>query len=164
MYSHFASKHAVADELLQRNLTAGIDALRRITADGGGPALELYRYLRWEIQYDLTDPFDFRALFHSEVLDLPELAEARALDTQYRARLLHILERGKAAGDFIDVDATYAARFVDAVVLEAMQSAAEGVPAVDDQPDVAATLLLRALLTRPARVSAIQKAAHKAGP
>jgi len=72
MYSHFASKHAIADELLQRNLSAGNEALLRIAADGGGPALELYRYLRWEIQYDLTDPFDFRALFHSEVLDLPE--------------------------------------------------------------------------------------------
>ena len=163
MYSHFASKHAIADELLQRNLTAGIDALRRITADGGGPALELYRYLRWEIQYDLTDPFDFRALFHSEVLDLPELADARSLDRKYRARLLDILERGIADGDFVDVDATYAARFVDAVVLDAMQSAAEGVAAVDDQPDVAATLVLRALLTRPARITALRKAAHKAG-
>ena len=163
MYSHFASKHAIADELLQRNLSAGNEALLRITADGGGPALELYRYLRWEIQYDLTDPFDFRALFHSEVLDLPELAEARALDGRYRAGLLDILERGIADGDFIDVDATYAARFVDAVVLEAMQSAAEGVPAVDDQPDVAATLVLRAFLARPARISALRKAAHKAG-
>lgn len=163
MYSHFDSKHAIADELLRRNLSAGVEALRRITEDGGGPAIELYRYLRWEIHYDLADPFDFRALFQSEILEMPELAEARVLNRDYRTRLVDVIERGIADGDFLAIDPAYAARFVDAVVLEAMHSAAEGVPPTADQPDLVATLVLRALLQRPARVAAIRKAAHAAG-
>jgi AcrR family transcriptional regulator len=163
MYSHFASKHAIADELLQRNLTAGNAALRRIAQAGGGPAVELYRYLRWEIEYDLTDPFDFRALFHSEILELPELADARALDAEYQALLLDVVERGIAGSDFVQIDPVYATRFIDAVILEAMQSAAEGVPAAEEQPDLAATLVLRALLKRPAQIGAVRRAADGAG-
>jgi AcrR family transcriptional regulator len=74
-YSHFASKHAIAEELLRRDLTAGIAALERFTGEGGGPAVALYRYLRWEVRHDLESPFDLRSLYLGALLDQPEFAE-----------------------------------------------------------------------------------------
>jgi len=77
MYSHFPSKHAIAEELLRRDLHAGIEALQRCAQDPAGPAVQLYRYLLWEVTYVRETPFDLRALYLGELLDLPESSTRR---------------------------------------------------------------------------------------
>ena len=104
LYKHFASKQEIAEELLRRDLTAGIDALERMAADGGGAAVELYRYLQWEVRYVRSTPFDLRALYLDEILDLPEFEEGRAMNVRYSMLLRSIIERGIQSGEFLDLD------------------------------------------------------------
>ena len=140
LYSHFSSKQAIAEELLRRDLTLGIEALQRMHREGGGAAVELYRYLRWEITYDLEDPFDKRALYNAEILALPELAGCRELLVTFNQLLEGLIRRG----------------------IEAMRGSVDEAPIVD-QPDLAATLVTRALLQEPSRIPDVRQTSHELG-
>ena len=162
MYSHFSSKQAIAEELLRRDLHAGIDALERIAGEAGGAAVQLYRYLLWEVDHVRRNPFDLRALYLGEILALPELEEGRRLNARYEQLLAGIIERGVAGGDFIEIDAAFAQRAIDAIILEAIRGhAAGGSHHLLDQPDLAASFVVRALLQRPARLHAVRTTAHR---
>ena len=163
VYSHFASKQAIAEELLRRDLEGGSEALERIVAEGGGPPVELYRYLLWEITHDLESPFDLRSLYLGDLLDLPEFAETRRLLRRYDAIVKSVIVRGIESGDFHDVDPRFAQRAVDALILQAMRGSAVRVSPLPDEPDETATFVLRSLLARPSRLAAVRAAAHKAG-
>ena len=162
LYSHFASKQSIAEELLRRDLTLAIEALERVHRDGGGPAVELYRYLRWEITYDIEDPFDKRALYNAEILELPELDSCRELLEQCSEQIEAVIRRGIVAGDFIDLDVVFLRRTIDAISIEAMRGSVDQTPIVD-QPDLAATLVTRALLRDTSLIDGVRKRAHELG-
>lgn len=163
MYSHFPSKQAIAEELLRRDLEAGIAALERVSADGGGPAVELYRYLHWEVEHDLETPFDLRSLYLGPLLDQAEFSEGRRLLKRYDALMRSIIERGTGSGDFVEVDPGFAKRVIDGVVLEAIRSGALERKVGDDEPDLTASFVVRAFLARPARLDAVRTAAQALG-
>ena len=162
LYSHFASKQSIAEELLRRDLTLAIEALERVHRDGGGPAVELYRYLRWEITYDIEDPFDKRALYNAEILELPELDSCRELLEKCSDQIEAVIRRGIVAGDFIDLDVVFLRRTIDAISIEAMRGSVDQTPIVD-QPDLAATLVTRALLRDTSLIDGVRKRAHELG-
>jgi AcrR family transcriptional regulator len=162
LYSHFVSKQSIAEELLRRDLTLAIEALERVHRDGGGPAVELYRYLRWEITYDIEDPFDKRALYNAEILELPELDSCRELLEKCSEQIEAVIRRGIVAGDFIDLDVVFLRRTIDAISIEAMRGSVDQTPIVD-QPDLAATLVTRALLRDTSLIDGVRKRAHELG-
>jgi AcrR family transcriptional regulator len=164
LYKHFRSKQEIAEELLRRDLTAGIDALERLADEGGGPAVELYRYLQWEVRYVRSTPFDLRALYLDEILDLPEFEEGRSMNSRYSTLLRSIIERGTEAGEFLAVDVSFACQVVDAIVLETIRGAADHSAAhALDEPDLAAGFVLRGLLRRPSRITRVRSEADKLG-
>ncbi|MEQ1702316.1 MAG: TetR/AcrR family transcriptional regulator [Ilumatobacteraceae bacterium] len=161
MYSHFPTKHAVAEELLRRDLTAGIDALAGFTAAPEPAAVQLYRYLLWEVNYVRTTPLDLRALYLGELLEQPEFDEGRRLNAAYEGLLGGIVARGLEAGEFGGVDVAFAVRAIDAIVLEAIRGSAQHRPhRILDEPDMVATFVVRSLLRDPAAMDAVRAAAH----
>jgi AcrR family transcriptional regulator len=164
LYKHFRSKQEIAEELLRRDLTAGIDALERLAGEGGGPAVELYRYLQWEVRYVRSTPFDLRALYLDEILDLPEFEEGRSMNSRYSTLLRSIIERGIEAHEFLAIDVSFACQVVDAIVLETIRGAADHSAAhALDEPDLAAGFVLRGLLRTPSRITRVRSEADKLG-
>ena len=150
MYSHFPSKHAIAEELLRRDLHAGIEALQRCAQDPAGPAVQLYRYLR--------------ALYLGELLDLPEFEHGRRLNSEYEALLAGIIRSGIETQEFVATDVAFAQRAVDAIILEAIRCSGDRRQhRILDEPDMAAAFVVRALLRVPSRLPRVQAAAHRAG-
>ena len=161
MYSHFTSKQQIAEELLRRDLDSTTKALSRIATEGGGPAVELYRYLAWEVREDLESPFDLRSLYSGELLTLPEFTEGRRLVKAYDSLILALLRRGVEAGEFVDIEPSSAKRAIDAVVNETIRAAALGDAVAPNEPDLVASFVLRALLTKPARLTSVRATAAK---
>jgi AcrR family transcriptional regulator len=162
LYKHFASKQEIAEELLRRDLTAGIDALERLAVDGGGAAVELYRYLQWEVRYVRSTPFDLRSLYLDEILYLPEFDEGRAMNARYSTLLRSIIERGVESGEFLDLDLSFASQVVDAIVLETIRGAGDATAThAADEPDLAAGFVLRGLLRAPSRLTRIRATARR---
>lgn len=161
MYSHFATKQAIAEELLRRDLTAGIRALDGFVAAPEPAAVQLYRYLLWEVEYVRTTPLDLRALYLGELLELPEFDEGRRLNAAYESLLGGIVARGLETGEFGGVDVAFAVRAVDAIVLEAIRASAHHRPhRILDEPDMVATFVVRSLLRDPMSLDAVRAAAH----
>jgi AcrR family transcriptional regulator len=162
LYSHFRSKQEIAEELLRRDLSDGIATLRRLAIEGDGAAVQLYRYLLWEVTNVLETPIDLRALYLREILDLPEFAAGRRLLARYERLVAALLERGMGEGDFLVIDVSFAQRAVDAIILETIRGSAESFGHVHDEPDLAASFVVRALLARPSRLASVRAAAHRA--
>jgi AcrR family transcriptional regulator len=163
LYKHFTSKQEIAEELLRRDLTAGIEAFERLAVDGGGAAIELYRYLLWEVRYVRSTAFDLRALYLGELLELPEFEEGRALNDRYSALLHDVIERGIAAQEFLDLDVSFVRQVVDAIVLETIRGAGDrAATRAVDEPDLAAGFVLRGLLRSPSRLARVRAAARRA--
>ncbi|MGB8858111.1 MAG: TetR/AcrR family transcriptional regulator [Ilumatobacteraceae bacterium] len=164
VYSHFPSKQAIAEELLRRDLSAGIEALSGFAATDGGAAVQLYRYLLWEVTYVQRTPLDLRALYLGELLELPEFDEGRRLNAEYERLLAGIIAGGIDSGEFGGIDVAFALRAVDAIILEAIRGSALHRPhRILDEPDMVATFVVRALLREPSRVDAVRAAAHSPG-
>ena len=161
MYSHFASKHAIAEELLRRDLTAGIAALDAFAGAGGGAGVELYRYLRWEVRHDLESPFDLRSLYLGVLLEQPEFAEGRRLLKRYDGLVTSLIRRGTESGEFIDVDPSFVSRMIDGVIIEAIRSSAQGKQSLQDEPDQIASFVVRAVLVKPSRLAGVRSTAHR---
>ncbi|HUW78516.1 MAG TPA: TetR/AcrR family transcriptional regulator [Candidatus Nanopelagicaceae bacterium] len=162
LYAHFTSKQSIAEELIRRDLIDGAEALIRLRSAGGGPAIELYRYLLWEVAYDRSTPFDLRAIYQTDLLELPEFSEGRKLLRRFDSHLLSVISRGMSEGDFDDVDPLLACRIVNAIVLETIRASATGSTEDHAEADEIADFVLRSLLTRRSRLAAIRSAAHRA--
>ena len=161
VYSHFASKQSIAEELLRRDLTAGIEALTRVRAEGGDAAVQLYRYLLWEVAYVRDTPFDLRALYLGELLEEPEFEEGRRLNAEFEGLIASIITRGIDEAEFGGVDVAFAVRAVDAIILEAIRGSARHRPhRILDEPDMVATFVVRSLLRDTSRMDAVRAAAH----
>jgi len=161
LYAHFTSKQSIAEELIRRDLIDGAEALTRFRSDGGGPAIELYRYLLWEVAYDRSTPFDLRAIYQTDLLELPEFSEGRKLLRRFDSLLLSVISRGVSEGDFDDVDPLLACRIVNAIILETIRASASGSPEDDAEAGAIADFVLRSLLARRSRLTAIRTAAHR---
>lgn len=166
VYSHFDSKEAIATELLRRDLTLGIAALEQLAGEGGGPAVELYRYLVWEVSYVRSTPFDLRALYlGGEILDGPDFTSGRRLNARYTRLLDSIIERGMADDEFADGDVTFARQVVEAIEMETMRGAGRKRRSrILDEPDMVASFVVRALLRQPSKLDRVRRAAAALGP
>ncbi|MDH3521793.1 MAG: hypothetical protein OEM49_15195, partial [Myxococcales bacterium] len=160
LYNHFASKQAIAQALLDYDLEAGLGFMRPLSAEGGGAALRLYRYVLFEVTHYLASPYDLRALYRSELLGQPEFARSRAMLDEYESSIRRLIEAGVAAGEFVDIDAKFAQQAVDAIVMDTVRRGGRRRAEWPQQADRAASFLLRALLRRPSALRGIRARAH----
>ena len=79
----------------------------------------------------------------------------------YDSLILALLRRGVEAGEFVDIEPSSAKRAIDAVVNETIRAAALGDAVAPNEPDLVASFVLRALLTKPARLTSVRATAAK---
>jgi AcrR family transcriptional regulator len=143
LFHHFASKQAIMEELLELTYAAPADEAERLAAEPGAAADRLGAYVRWDVGYTLSLPYDLSAAVAGDVLEQPAFARFRADRDRLHAARRRIIEQGMAAGEFVAMDAAYAQQLVAAVALQTIRLRLGG-------PDAAAAFVLRGLGHRPA--------------
>ncbi len=95
-----------------------------------------------------------RAIYQTDLLELPEFSEGRKLLRRFDSLLLSVISRGVSEGDFDDVDPLLACRIVNAIILETIRAAASGSAEDDAETDEIADFALRSPLIEPWRCPA----------
>ena len=156
LYNHFGSKQEIAEGLLEYDLRAGLAFMAPLVAEGGSPAVRIYRYIRWEIAHCLESPFDLRSLYNTGLFDRPEFARWRELLDGYEDSIRDLVRQAVDRGEFIPIDPEFARMAIDALVMETIRANGLDHAYSQDQPEQAADFLLRALLRRPSQLAGVR--------
>lgn len=109
IYYYFSGKEEILEEIVGEVNRLSVDRLHRINADGGEPALRLFRTLRFDAAMLCRLPYDV-----NEILRLAALQEERFANYWKERQLLNdeveaIIVEGIDAGELRPVDARLAA-------------------------------------------------------
>lgn len=109
VYYYFRDKEAILEEILASVNRVILDELARINAEGGSPALRLYRLIRLDVRQLCAFPYDI-----NEISRLSALQEERFEGFWRERRALNraveeLVREGVAAGELVEVDPRLAA-------------------------------------------------------
>lgn len=158
LFYHFESKDAIMSELIDFDLDEPLAVAEREAAAEGSPAMRLYRYLAWDVEYLCRSPYDLSPV----QLMLADPVFAGAIERYERlvAARQSLIREAVAAGEFVDIDPAFAQQ---AIVWMIRGTIADS----DDQSPVQAhktaerlaSFAVRALLKVPDELEHIREAA-----
>ena len=69
LFHHFESKEAIMSELIDFDLDEPLAVAEREAAATGSPAVRLFRYLAWDVEYLCESPYNLCLLYTSDAAD-----------------------------------------------------------------------------------------------
>ena len=162
LFHHFASKVAILEELLRRDLAPALDRMHRCRACPGSAGARLYAYLVDDVTALVDSPFDARGLYHDEVLLEDGLADLRDSREQLHRLTRELIAEGVASGEFRPVDPGFAQQTITALLLDTIWVAGVGLKGnLPDRPHQVADFVLLGLLGDPGTLPGVRVSAEE---
>jgi len=152
LFHHFAHKQAIFQELLSYSLDDSAVVAEYLAAAEGSPAARLYRFLVEDFRYLMESPYDLRSIFNSGVLEDEEFESWGKTAHRLHIAVADIIRQGIEAGEFIEIDVSFARQAVSGLMLETIRERSLGEELPAQRPTRTADFMLRALLVDPKRV------------
>ena len=158
LFHHFNSKEAIMSDLIDFDLDEPLAVAEREAAAAGSPALRLFRYLAWDVEYLCRSPY------HLPPVHLMLSDPVFAVAIERYGRLVEaresLIREAIEVGEFIDVDPSFAQHaivwMIGGTVAEADElTAAEA----RETADRLASFAVRAMLRSPEELDSIRAAA-----
>jgi AcrR family transcriptional regulator len=163
LFHHFPSKHAIVGEILRSDLDEAVPAAEALASAPGPASVRLYRYVRHDVEHLIGSPYDLRGMYSEEVMGDPWFAAWNQKRVRLHAAVERIAKDGVASGVFIPVDTALAREAIVGVMIRALTLYSGGRSGASAQfGDEIASLVLRGLLTDPATLGAVRRAAAAA--
>lgn len=173
LYYYFRDKEAILEEILRTVNRAVLDHLEAVNADGGSPALRLYRVLRADARQICGFPYDINEVYRISTLQHERFTRFWADRQRLNDEVAALIAEGVASGDFVEVDHRLAAL--------TLLSSDEGTQnwfrtvgpygqrggehySAEDVGTFLADLALGALLRRRGRLASLRRAAKRHDP
>jgi AcrR family transcriptional regulator len=158
LFHHFESKDAIMSELIDFDLDEPLAVAEREAATGGSPAVRLYRYLAWDVQYLCQSPYNLSPV--QLMLSDPVFAGAVERYRRLVGARQSLIREAIAVGEFIDVDPAFAQQAIVWMIRGTIADAEEQTPTqARDTADHLASFAVRALLKDPDELDQIREAA-----
>lgn len=158
LFHHFESKDAIMGELIDFDLDEPLAVAESEASAAGSPAMRLYRYLVWDVEYLCRSPYDLSPV----QLMLADPVFAGAIERYERivAARQSLIREAVDAEEFIDIDPAFAQQAITWMIRGT-------IAAPDDQASVQAretaerlaSFAVRALLRDPDELDQIREAA-----
>jgi AcrR family transcriptional regulator len=117
LFHHFPTKGAIMEELLRHSLEASVELVESLVGAEGSPAKRFEDYIRFDIEFVFSSPYNYVGLYRQDVLDFPEFREVRRLYNRMRIGRERLLAEGIESGEFIEIDVELADDAVGGLVL-----------------------------------------------
>jgi hypothetical protein len=126
-----------------------------LAAAVGSPAARLYRFLVEDFRYLMESPYDLRSIFNSGVLEDEEFEPWGQTAVRLHVAVADIIRQGIEAGEFIDIDVSFARQAVSGLMVETIRERSLGEELPAQRPIRTADFVLRALLADPKRLKGV---------
>ena len=158
LFHHFESKEAIMSELIDFDLDEPLAVAEREAAATGSPAVRLFRYLAWDVEYLCESPYNLSPV--QLMLADPVFAGAVERYGRFVEARESMIREAIAAGEFIDVDPVFAQKAIVWMIRGTITDAEEQAPEeARDTADHLASFAVRALLKDPDDLKQIREAA-----
>jgi AcrR family transcriptional regulator len=158
LFHHFESKEAIMSELIDFDLDAPLAVAEREAAATGSPAVRLFRYLAWDVQYLCESPYNLSPV--QLMLADPVFAGAVERYGRFVEVRESLIREAISAGEFIDVDPVFAQKAIVWMIRGTITDAEEQTPSqARDTADHLASFAVRALLRDPDELDQIREEA-----
>ena len=147
LFHHFPHKQAIFQELLSYSLDDSVAVAEYLAGATGSPAARLYRFLVEDFRYLMESPYDLRSIFNSGVLEDEEFEPWGKTALRLHLAVADIIRQGIEAGDFIEIDVSFARQAVSGLMLETIRERSLGEKLPTERPTRTADFMLRALLS-----------------
>ncbi|MEA3501305.1 MAG: TetR/AcrR family transcriptional regulator [Actinomycetota bacterium] len=155
LFHHFPSKQAILQELLSYSLDDSAAVAEHLAHAAGSPAARLYRFLVEDFRYLMDSPYDLRSIFTSDVLLDDDFEPWGQTALRLRVAVADIIRQGISAGEFIEIEVSFARQAVSGLMLETIRERSLGEELPAQRPTRTADFMLRALLIEPRRLDEI---------
>lgn len=151
LFHHFASKQAIAEELLRYSVDAPMSLATRLTRVEAPASERIYRYLWFDTQHLLSSPYDLTGVHRDELIGSPEFVPWRRKTQRLRRDIQTIVRQGLADGSLRQVHPVLTQELISGMNLNTIRMAHAGRPSTSmDVPAFVADFILRAVLADPA--------------
>ena len=155
LFHHFAHKQAIFQELLSYSLDDSATVAEYLAAAAGSPAARLYRFLVEDFRYLMESPYDLRSIFNSGVLEGEEFEPWGQTALRLHVAVADMIRQGIEAGEFIEIDVSFARQAVSGLMLETIRERSLGEELPAERPTRTADFMVRALLVDPKRLKKV---------
>ena len=159
LFHHFSSKGTIAEGLLEWDLGRALPRVREIAALGEPAGVRLYRYLLFDVGHLSSAPYNLSAIYNEEVIGSPDFARWARLRDELHDVVQSIVADGVASGEFIQIPAPLVRQAIAGILVRALTLNSGGRGEGSLLADQVARLLVRGLLTDPARIDEIGRLA-----
>jgi AcrR family transcriptional regulator len=158
LFHHFESKDAIMSELINFDLDQPLAVAEREAVADGSPAVRLYRYLAWDVEYLCRSPYNLSPV--QMMLSDPVFAEAIERYERLVAARQSMIRDAIAVGEFVDVDPTFAQQAITWMIRGTIATADDQTATqAQETAERLASFAVRALLRDPDKLDEIRDAA-----
>ena len=158
LFHHFESKEAIMAELIDFDLDEPLAVAEREAAATGSPAVRLFKYLAWDVEYLCRSPYNLSPV--QLMLADPVFAGAVERYGRFVEVRESMIREAIEVGEFIDVDPAFAQKAIVWMIRGTIADAEEQTPRqARDTADHLASFAVRALLKDPDELDQIREAA-----
>lgn len=159
LFHHFESKDAIMSELIDFDLDEPLAVAEREAAAAGSPAVRLYRYLVWDVEYLCRSPYNLSPV--QLMLTDPVFAGAVQRYGRLVAARESLIREAIEAGEFVDVDPAFAQKAIVWMIRGTITDAGEQTPTeARNTAERLASFAVRALLQDPNELQRIREVAR----
>jgi AcrR family transcriptional regulator len=160
LFHHFASKAAIVSELLAWDLDQTVPFVQDLAALHSHAPMRLYTYLVFDINHLMNAPYNLAGIFTEDVMSDPVFAVWADKRAQLHSSVAAIVSAGVASGDFVPVTPRLVSEAVAGVLVGVLTFHSGGRKVEPELADQVASMLVRGLLTDPADLASIRRAAQ----
>ena len=160
LFHHFASKAAIVSELLAWDLDQTLPFVQELAALDSNPPMRLYTFLLFDINHLMNAPYKLAGIFTEDVMSDPVFAVWADKRAAVHAGVEAIVAAGVRSGDLLPVTPRLVSEAVAGVLVGVLTFHSGGRKVEPELADEVASILVRGLLTDPAELASIRRAAQ----
>jgi AcrR family transcriptional regulator len=162
LFHHFASKAAIAGELLAWDFDHILPIAQQLAGQSERAPIRLYAYLLYDIDHLMNAPYNLAGIFTEDVMSDPVFGEWADKRSQLHSCVAQIIAAGVASGDLVPVVPRLVTEAVLGVLVGVLTFHSGGRKVEPELGDEIASMLVRGLLSDPAELPSIRRAAREA--
>ena len=156
LFFHFASKQAIADELLAYSLSRPKTFAGRLVKESGSAAARLYAYISFDTEHLASSPYDLTGIHQDGLLSMPDFREWKLAGDALAQYIRTLIRQGHADGSLLPLDPILVQHMISGINLNTIRRVGYKQRGKSSLPEFVADFILRGLLRNPSSLPAVQ--------
>jgi AcrR family transcriptional regulator len=160
LFFHFASKQAIAEELLAYSLSLPKAFAKLLVDEPSSAAVRLYSYISFDTKHLAGSPYDLTGIHQDGLLSLPEFRRWKRSADKLSQHIRTLIRQGHLDGSLLSLDPVLAQQMISGINLNTIRRMSHKQRGMSGLPEFVADFILRGLLSEARTLHIVRKEAR----